>query len=351
MANILFHIGNEQQRHLGIACDGTQLGRHHGADRTRRRVRRRRGTTKAVQGGRRHWHIDGVTRSSPTATPTTCSRTTCTWCSPSPGRRTGNKGTEPVLGSEVPARPGNRRFWRAQRVRRHRPGTQDGAEGVGHLRAHLGEHGIPSVGWLVGDSHDGIVEMFKVIEYARMMVGTKAIATLSTGYLNALGVREDPDTGRRHDTDDRQDRTAGHDYPPPRRAPGAADAEVLRRRSSCALPVHRRTPGPVGGGDRLRGRPRARRTGQRPTPADRQGCGLRTGLPMPTESLQTLGGSGFLQDYPIEQYIRDAKIDSLYEGTTAIQAQDFFFARSPRPGGGAAARRRTDSEFPGQRYR
>src|SRR6202042_1747807 len=46
-----------------------------------------------------------------------------------------------------------------------------------------------------------------------------------------------------------------------------------------------------------------------------------------TESLQTLGGSGFLTDYPIEQYIRDARIDSLYEGTTAIQALDFFFRK------------------------
>ena len=46
-----------------------------------------------------------------------------------------------------------------------------------------------------------------------------------------------------------------------------------------------------------------------------------------TESLQTLGGSGFLQDYPIEQYIRDAKIDTLYEGTTAIQGLDFFFRK------------------------
>ena len=54
---------------------------------------------------------------------------------------------------------------------------------------------------------------------------------------------------------------------------------------------------------------------------------------MLTESLQTLGGSGFLQDYPIEQYIRDAKIDSLYEGTTAIQAQDFFFRKIARDQG------------------
>jgi hypothetical protein len=46
-----------------------------------------------------------------------------------------------------------------------------------------------------------------------------------------------------------------------------------------------------------------------------------------TESLQTYGGSGFLQDYPLEQYVRDAKIDTLYEGTTAIQGMDLFFRK------------------------
>jgi Acetyl-CoA dehydrogenase C-terminal like/Acyl-CoA dehydrogenase, C-terminal domain len=54
-----------------------------------------------------------------------------------------------------------------------------------------------------------------------------------------------------------------------------------------------------------------------------------------TGSLQTLGGSGFLTDYPIEQYIRDAKIDSLYEGATAIQALDFFFRKIIRDRGAA----------------
>src|SRR5690606_27670399 len=44
----------------------------------------------------------------------------------------------------------------------------------------------PAVGYLVGDRHDGIRQMFRVIEYARMMIGTKAMGTLSTGYLNAL---------------------------------------------------------------------------------------------------------------------------------------------------------------------
>lgn len=46
--------------------------------------------------------------------------------------------------------------------------------------------GEPAKGWLLGEVHNGIAQMFQVIENARMMVGTKAIATLSTGYLNAL---------------------------------------------------------------------------------------------------------------------------------------------------------------------
>ena len=50
---------------------------------------------------------------------------------------------------------------------------------------NLGEH-EPAVGYLLGEVHDGIAQMFKIIEFARMMVGTKAIATLSAGYKNAL---------------------------------------------------------------------------------------------------------------------------------------------------------------------
>jgi hypothetical protein len=66
-----------------------------------------------------------------------------------------------------------------------------------------------------------------------------------------------------------------------------------------------------------------------------KGVGSERAYEVLTQSLQTLGGSGFLQDYPIEQYIRDAKIDSLYEGTTAIQGMDFFFRKILRDNGEA----------------
>ena len=50
----------------------------------------------------------------------------------------------------------------------------------------FGTHGLPAVGYLVGDVHNGIAQMLTVIEHARMTVGVKAAGTLSTGYLNAL---------------------------------------------------------------------------------------------------------------------------------------------------------------------
>ncbi|MFD2619618.1 acyl-CoA dehydrogenase, partial [Streptomyces chumphonensis] len=66
-----------------------------------------------------------------------------------------------------------------------------------------------------------------------------------------------------------------------------------------------------------------------------KGYGSERSYEQLAQSLQTLGGSGYLQEYPIEQYIRDAKIDTLYEGTTAIQGQDFFFRKVVRDQGQA----------------
>jgi Acetyl-CoA dehydrogenase C-terminal like/Acyl-CoA dehydrogenase, C-terminal domain len=66
-----------------------------------------------------------------------------------------------------------------------------------------------------------------------------------------------------------------------------------------------------------------------------KGVGSERGYEQLAQSLQTLGGSGYLQDYPIEQYIRDAKIDSLYEGTTAIQGMDLYFRKIVRNQGAA----------------
>ncbi|GLE55829.1 putative acyl-CoA dehydrogenase FadE [Mycobacteroides chelonae] len=191
----------------------------------------------------------------------------------------------------------------------------------------LGQHGVPAKGWLVGEVHNGIAQMFDVIEQARMMVGTKAIATLSTGYLNALEYAKTRVQGA--DMTQLTDKTAPRvtitHHPDVRRSlmTQKAYAEGLR-----ALYLYATTFQDAVAAKAINGveAEEAVRLNDLLLPIIK-GVGSERAYEKLTESLQTFGGSGFLQDYPIEQYIRDAKIDSLYEGTTAIQAQDFFFRK------------------------
>ena len=198
-----------------------------------------------------------------------------------------------------------------------------------------GDPGRPAVGTLVGGVHDGIRQMFMIIEHARMMVGFKAIETLSTGYLNALDFArtrvQGPDLTAQ--TDKASPRVTIIHHPDVRRMLmlQKAYAEGMR-----ALVLYTATQQ-----DAVQ---LAALSGQRdPAAAARndlllpvvKALGAERAYEMLTLSLQTFGGSGFLQDYPVEQYIRDSKIDSLYEGTTAIQSLDFFFRKVVRDQGAA----------------
>ena len=191
----------------------------------------------------------------------------------------------------------------------------------------------PAIGYLVGGVHDGIAQMFKVIEAARMQVGVKAIAALSAGYLTALDYARNriqgPDLTRR--TDRTAPRVTIDRHPDVRRMLmlQKAYAEGLRAVYLYTADwLDRATQaGPSGTDEAL-----ARSVNDLLLPIVK-GVGSERAYEMLALSLQTLGGSGFLQDYPIEQYIRDTKIDSLYEGTTGIQGQDFFFRKIARDRG------------------
>jgi alkylation response protein AidB-like acyl-CoA dehydrogenase len=201
----------------------------------------------------------------------------------------------------------------------------------------FGAHGIPAVGYLVGDVHNGIAQMFTVIENARMTIGVKAAGTLSTGYLNALAFAKERVQGAdlTQMTDKAAPRATIIHHPDVRRSlmTQKAYAEGLRALYVYAA-AHQNDD------------VAQQTSGADPSMAHRvddlllpivKGVGSERAYEMLTESLQTLGGSGFLQDYTIEQYIRDAKIDSLYEGTTAIQALDLFFRKIVRDRGEALA--------------
>jgi hypothetical protein len=191
----------------------------------------------------------------------------------------------------------------------------------------------PAIGTLVGNVHDGIRQMFRVIEGARMMIGTKAMGTLSTGYLNALAYAKERRQGA--DLTKASDKTAPRvpiiDHPDVRRmlmnlkayseglralvmytawvqdqAQLHPDDDRWERRSDFLLPLVK-------------------------------GYSSETAYHQLADALQVLGGSGFTQDYPLEQYIRDTKIDTIYEGTTGIQALDLFFRKISRDQGNTLA--------------
>lgn len=191
----------------------------------------------------------------------------------------------------------------------------------------------PCVGYLLGEVHDGIRQMFKIIEYARMMVGTKAISTLSTGYLNALSYAKSrvqgPDLTKMMDK--ASPRVTIMHHPDVRRSllTQKAYAEGMR---ALVLYTASIQDSIMTEKDEAKLK-ELEKLNDLLLPIVKGYGSEKSWTLLGTESLQTFGGSGFTQDWPLEQYVRDAKIDTLYEGTTAIQGLDFFFRKIVRDNG------------------
>ena len=203
---------------------------------------------------------------------------------------------------------------------------------------NLGEK-EPAVGYLLGDVHNGIAQMFKVIEFARMMVGTKAIATLSAGYQQALSYaktriqggdmkvmndKASPRVSIIHHPDVRRSLMTQKSYSEGMRALVLYTASI-----QDAIAIAKADGAPADKIDDLIA------LNDLLLPIVKGYGSEKSWTLLGTESLQTFGGSGFTQDWPLEQYVRDAKIDTLYEGTTAIQGLDFFFRKIIKDGGRA----------------
>ncbi|KAA8959052.1 acyl-CoA dehydrogenase [Mycobacterium sp.] len=333
-ANIFFHLGTEEQKKWAVLAaergwgatmvlTEPDAGSDVGAART-----------KAVRQDDGSWHLDGVKRFITSADSGDLFENIFHLVLARPeGAGPGTKGLSlffvpKFLFDPETGEPGDRNGVFVTNVE-HKMGLKVSAT----CELTFGQHGIPAKGWLVGEVHNGIAQMFEVIEQARMMVGTKAIAALSTGYLNALEYAKTRVQGA--DMTQMTDKTAPRvtitHHPDVRRSlmTQKAYAEGLR-----ALYLYTGTYQDAAVAKAVHGvdADLAVRVNDLMLPVVK-GVGSEQAYAKLTESLQTLGGSGYLQDYPIEQYIRDAKIDSLYEGTTAIQAQDFFFRKIIRDKG------------------
>lgn len=203
---------------------------------------------------------------------------------------------------------------------------------------NLGEK-EPAVGYLLGDVHDGIAQMFKIIEFARMMVGTKAISTLSAGYQQALAYAKTRIQGgdMKEMTNKASPRVTIIKHPDVRRSlmTQKAYAEGMRALVLYTASIQdavllARAEGKSE--DEIKS---LEHLNDLLLPIVKGYGSEKAWTLLGTESLQTFGGSGFTMDWPLEQYVRDAKIDTLYEGTTAIQGLDFFFRKIIKDNGRA----------------
>jgi alkylation response protein AidB-like acyl-CoA dehydrogenase len=337
-ANILYNLGTEEQKKWAVfaaergwgstmVLTEPDAGSDVGAART-----------KAIKCDDGSWHIDGVKRFITSGDSGDLFENIFHLVLARPeGAAPGTKGLSlffvpKFLFDPETGEPGERNGVFVTNVE-HKMGLKASAT----CELSFGQHGVPAKGWLVGEVHNGIAQMFEVIEQARMMVGTKAIATLSTGYLNALEYAKTRVQGA--DMTQMTDKTAPRvtitHHPDVRRSlmTQKAYAEGLRALYTYAATYQ---DDAVAKAVHDVDADLAVRVNDLLLPVVK-GAGSEQAYAKLTESLQTYGGSGFLQDYPIEQYIRDAKIDSLYEGTTAIQAQDFFFRKIVRDKGVALA--------------
>jgi alkylation response protein AidB-like acyl-CoA dehydrogenase len=202
---------------------------------------------------------------------------------------------------------------------------------------NLGEK-EPAVGYLLGDVHQGIAQMFKIIEFARMMVGTKAIATLSAGYLQALSYAKVRVQGGdlKVMNDKASPRVTIIHHPDVRRSLMVQKAYSEGMRAlvlyTASIQDEIELAREAGDADKLE---TMEALNDLLLPVVKGFGSEKSWTLLGTESLQTFGGAGFTQDWPLEQYVRDAKIDTLYEGTTAIQGLDFFFRKVVKDGGRA----------------
>lgn len=194
--------------------------------------------------------------------------------------------------------------------------------------------GVPARGLLVGDVHDGIRQMFHVIEQARMAVGIKSIAELSSAYAHALEYTKERVQGA--DLLDAANKHAPRvriiQHPDVRRMLMTQKSYEEGMRALALFTAHIQDQVEILGGHGAKEARELDKLNDLLLPLVKGYCSEKT-WELLALSLQCFGGSGYCQDYPIEQYIRDQKIDSLYEGTTHIQALDLILRKVAKDGG------------------
>ena len=191
-----------------------------------------------------------------------------------------------------------------------------------------------ATGFLVGEANKGLAAMFIMMNAARLGVGLQGLSMGEVAYQNAVQYARDRRQGRAPtgpaDPDEKADLLFVH--PDIRRMLMECKANLEGARALC-----------------LWGALQADLARHAPSEEERQAADDLLSLLTPvikghvtdlgyecaTKAQQVYGGHGYIREWGMEQYVRDARISMIYEGTNGVQAMDLVGRKLPRDGGRA----------------
>ncbi len=176
-------------------------------------------------------------------------------------------------------------------------------------------------GYLVGEPHKGLSYMFQMMNEARIGVGMQATAIATAAYYTSLEYAKERPQGRRLTSKDPT-------LPP---VPIIEHADVRRMllfqrattEGSLAIILQCAMYTDLARTEDLEQRKRYDLLLDLLTPVAKS-YGAETGIISVSQGLQILGGYGYCQEFPMEQYFRDIRIHTIHEGTTGIQGMDLL---------------------------
>ncbi len=222
------------------------------------------------------------------------------------------------------------------------PGTRNGVA-CGSIEEKMGIHGNSTcvmnydgaTGWLLGEENKGLAAMFIMMNAARLGVGLQGLGIAETAYQNAVAYAKDRRQGRALTGPAEPDKPADtlFVHPDVRRMLMEAKANLEGARALILwgalqndLSHHAADEADRVAADELLGLV---------TPVIK-GYLTDLGYQIATNAQQVFGGHGYIREYGMEQYVRDARIAMIYEGTNGVQAMDLVGRKLPRHGGKAA---------------
>jgi alkylation response protein AidB-like acyl-CoA dehydrogenase len=210
------------------------------------------------------------------------------------------------------------------------------------LEHKMGIHGSPTcqlnfgendacVGELLGEERKGMKIMFQMMNTARLGVAVQGLSLAEPAWLYALEYAEERKQGSSMKEFKNPDapRVSIMQHPDVRRMILDMQAKVQAMRALLLFTGHNADIASAGEGDEAA---LAQGVVELMTPIVKSWC-TDIGFDVNETAIQVLGGHGFLADHPLEQYMRDAKIGSLYEGTNGIQAMDLLGRKIGMKGG------------------